>query len=107
MKIAIAKPIILAIFILNISANVIFTILKSNTSGLSNPNCCPNPIQLSQLTFCAKSPSNPPTTNPDKININKKKIDLKESIKTLGVTKVNVKLYEGVMGEIKIDVIPE
>ena len=71
MKIAIAKPIILAIFILNISANVIFTILKSNTNGLSNPNCCPNPIQLSQLTFCAKSPSNPPTTNPDKININK------------------------------------
>ena len=42
-----------------------------------------------------------------KINIDKKKIDLKESIKTLGVTKVNVKLYEGVMGEIKIDVIPE
>ena len=42
-----------------------------------------------------------------KINVDKKKIDLKESIKTLGVTKVNVKLYEGVMGEIKIDVIPE
>lgn len=42
-----------------------------------------------------------------KINIDKKKIDLKESIKTLGVTKVNVRLYEGVMGEIKIDVIPE
>ena len=42
-----------------------------------------------------------------KINIDKKKIDLKESIKTPGVTKVNVKLYEGVIGEIKIDVIPE
>ena len=42
-----------------------------------------------------------------KINIDKKKIDLKESIKTLGIAKVNVKLYEGVMGEIKIDVIPE
>ena len=42
-----------------------------------------------------------------KINIDKKRIELKESIKTLGVTKVNVKLYEGVTGEIKIDIIPE
>ena len=41
------------------------------------------------------------------INIDKKKIDLKESIKVIGITKVNVKLYEGVMGEIKIDIIPE
>ena len=42
-----------------------------------------------------------------KINIDKKRIELKESIKTLGVTKVSVKLYEGVTGEIKIDIIPE
>ena len=41
------------------------------------------------------------------INIDKKKIDLKESIKTLGVTKVSVKLYEGVIGEITVDIIPE
>ena len=37
----------------------------------------------------------------------KKMEELKESIKTLGVTKVNVKLYEGVTGEIKIYIIPE
>lgn len=40
-----------------------------------------------------------------KIKIDKKKIDLKETIKTLGIYNVNVKLYEGVSGEIKVDVI--
>ena len=33
-----------------------------------------------------------------------KKIDLKETIKTLGVHNVDVKLYEGVYGVIKVDV---
>lgn len=37
--------------------------------------------------------------------IDKKKIDLKETIKTLGTVTVNVKLYEGVIGNLKIDVI--
>ena len=39
-----------------------------------------------------------------KIKVDKKKIDLKETIKTLGVHNVNVKLYEGVSGVIKVDV---
>ena len=39
------------------------------------------------------------------IKIDKKKIDLKETIKTLGVHNVDVKLYEGVLGKIKVDVI--
>jgi large subunit ribosomal protein L9 len=43
--------------------------------------------------------------NQYKIKIDKKKIDLKEAIKTVGVTTVSVKLYEGVTGKIKIEVI--
>ena len=39
------------------------------------------------------------------IKIDKKKIDLKETIKTLGVHNVDAKLYEGVSGKIKVDVI--
>ena len=39
------------------------------------------------------------------IKVDKKKIELKETIKTLGVHNVDVKLYEGVIGTIKIDVI--
>ena len=39
------------------------------------------------------------------IKIDKKKVDLKETIKTLGVHLVDVKLYEGVFGKIKVDVI--
>ena len=39
-----------------------------------------------------------------KIKIDKKKIDLKETIKTLGMFRVDVKLYEGVLGKIKVDV---
>ena len=39
------------------------------------------------------------------IKIDKKKIDLKETIKTLGIHTVDVKLFEGVYGKIKIDVI--
>ena len=39
------------------------------------------------------------------IKIDKKKIDLKETIKTLGITKVQIKLYEGVIAKVKIDVL--
>ena len=39
------------------------------------------------------------------IKIDKKKIDLKETIKILGVHNVDAKLYEGVSGKIKIDVV--
>ena len=38
------------------------------------------------------------------IKIDKKKIDLKETIKTLGIHNVDVKLFEGVFGKIKVDV---
>ena len=40
-----------------------------------------------------------------KIEVDKKKIDLKETIKTLGVHNVDIKLFEGVVGNLKIDVI--
>lgn len=40
-------------------------------------------------------------------DIDKKKIDIKEAIKTLGSFQVNVKLYEGVNGTLKIQVISE
>ena len=39
------------------------------------------------------------------IKVDKKKIELKEAIKTLGITNVEVKLFEGVMGKIKIELI--
>lgn len=39
------------------------------------------------------------------IEVDKKKIELKETIKTLGARTVTIKLYEGVVGELKIDVI--
>lgn len=41
------------------------------------------------------------------IKVDKKKIDLKETIKTLGTTTVEIKLFEGVIGKVKIDVIAE
>ncbi len=40
-----------------------------------------------------------------KYNIDKKKIDIKETIKTLGIFNIDVKLYEGVIGTLKIDII--
>ncbi len=40
-------------------------------------------------------------------DIDKKKIEVKEPIKTLGSFQVNVKLYEGVFGPLKIQVISE
>lgn len=39
------------------------------------------------------------------IEVDKKKIELKETIKTLGVRTITIKLYEGVIGKLKIDVI--
>lgn len=39
------------------------------------------------------------------IEIDKKKIDLKEPIKTLGSFQVSVKLYEGVMGNLKVQIL--
>ena len=40
-----------------------------------------------------------------KIVVDKKKIDLKETIKTLGIQTVEIKLFEGVIGKLKIDII--
>lgn len=39
------------------------------------------------------------------IKIDKKKIELKETIKNLGLITVNIKLYEGIVGKLKVDVI--
>lgn len=41
------------------------------------------------------------------IKVDKKKIDLKETIKTLGTQVVEIKLFEGVVGKVKVDVISE
>ena len=41
-----------------------------------------------------------------KIVVDKKKIDLKETIKTVGVKTVEIRLFEGVVGKVKIDVRP-
>ncbi|MCI8700405.1 MAG: 50S ribosomal protein L9 [Clostridia bacterium] len=43
--------------------------------------------------------------NQYKIKIDKKKVELKEAIKTTGQKAVEVKLYEGVIGKVKIDVV--
>ena len=42
-----------------------------------------------------------------KIQVDKKKIDLKETIKVLGMQTVEIKLFEGVIGKLKVDVISE
>ena len=39
--------------------------------------------------------------------VDKKKIDLKETIKTLGEFNIDIKLYEGVIAKLKIEVISE
>lgn len=39
-----------------------------------------------------------------KIKVDKKKIDLNETIKTLGMQTIEIKLFEGVIGKVKIDV---
>ena len=41
------------------------------------------------------------------IDIDKKKIELKETIKEIGTRKIDVRLYEGVVGSLKVDVIPK
>ena len=46
-------------------------------------------------------------SNQYNIQIDKKKIDLKETIKTLGVHNIEIKLFEGVVGKLKIDVISD
>ena len=45
--------------------------------------------------------------NQYQIKVDKKKIDLKDTIKTLGTFNVDIKLFEGVVGTVKIDVISE
>ena len=40
-----------------------------------------------------------------KIKIDKKKINLKETIKTLGVQNIEIKLYEGIIRHLKVDII--
>ena len=39
------------------------------------------------------------------IKVDKKKIDLKDTIKVLGTQTVDIKLFEGVIGKLKVDVI--
>ena len=41
------------------------------------------------------------------LDIDKKKIELKDTIKTIGEFTVPIKLYEGVIGSLKVDVISE
>lgn len=41
------------------------------------------------------------------IKVDKKKIDLKEPIKNLGMRTVEIRLFEGVIGNLRIDVISE
>jgi large subunit ribosomal protein L9 len=41
------------------------------------------------------------------IKVDKKKVELKDAIKTLGITKVQIKLYEGVVGNLKVEVLGE
>lgn len=42
-----------------------------------------------------------------KIDLDKKKIDLKETIKMTGVVTVDLKLFEGVTGKLKVNVVGE
>lgn len=42
-----------------------------------------------------------------KIDIDKKKIILNETVKTLGTIVVDIKLFEGVIGKLKVDIIAE
>ena len=42
-----------------------------------------------------------------KIKVDKKKVNLKEAIKTLGITIVEIKLYEGVIGKVKVHAISD
>lgn len=40
-----------------------------------------------------------------KFDIDKKKFELKETIKSIGIVTVNIKLYEGVIGKLKVNII--
>ena len=40
-----------------------------------------------------------------KIELDKKKVDLKETIKTVGIFTVDVKLFEGIVGKLKLEII--
>ena len=40
------------------------------------------------------------------IKVDKKKIELKETIKVLGMQTVDIKLFEGIIGKIKVNVVP-
>ena len=40
------------------------------------------------------------------IKVDKKKIELKETIKVLGMQTVDIKLFEGITGKIKVNVVP-
>lgn len=40
-----------------------------------------------------------------KIKVDKKKIDLKESIKNLGIFNIEIKLYDGVIAKLKINIV--
>lgn len=42
-----------------------------------------------------------------KIELDKKKIDLKEPIKTIGTSSVNIRLYEGVNGTLRVQIVSE
>lgn len=42
-----------------------------------------------------------------KIDVDKKKVNIKESIKNLGTVTVEIKLYEGIIGKLKVKVIAE
>lgn len=41
------------------------------------------------------------------IDIDKKKINLNETVKTLGMLTVDIKLFEGVIGKLKVDIVSE
>ncbi len=41
------------------------------------------------------------------INVDKKKINLAETVKTLGTITVDIKLFEGVIGKLKVSIISE
>lgn len=42
-----------------------------------------------------------------KLEIDKKKINLTETIKTLGIVIVDIKLYEGINGKLKVEILSE
>ncbi len=41
------------------------------------------------------------------LDVDKKKIELKETIKNIGMITITIKLFDGVIGKLKVDVIPE